>query len=132
MGAGVVALEGDGGQRGGTFVSAIRFGDPINDPADVIEDRDEVRSTTNGVMVGHAGWAGVEIEPANGCSGMVVFNWLYPRLCFRGVLSCGNPGSDQAVVVAQCQGVCRLSERSRRVGRIECGDRQLCERFGVG
>ena len=82
VGAGVVAFEGDGGECGGTFVAALRFGSPIDDATACVKDRDEVGLASNGTGVGHAGRSGVEVKPADDLSGVVVFDGLNPRFAF--------------------------------------------------
>src|SRR5258707_12569220 len=100
-GAGVIAFERDGGKGGRALVFALGFGSPIDDATTRVKDGDEVRSASNGIGVGHAGRFGVEIKPANGLAGFVIFDGLDPRLRYSWIFGIGNPSGNDDVVVAK-------------------------------
>src|SRR6185295_16102634 len=64
VGAGVIAFERDRGKGGRALVFAVRFGNPVDDPAHRIKDGNKVWFTADGVGIGHARRARVEIKPA--------------------------------------------------------------------
>src|SRR4051794_23048810 len=111
----VVALEGDSGKGGRTLISALGFGSPIDDATACVEDRNEVGSASNGIGVGHAWRFGVEVEPADGLAGFVVFNGCYPRAGFSWVFGFSNPSGNHAVVIAEGETGFRLNQWSGRI-----------------
>jgi len=132
MGARVFAFESNGGECGWTFVSSLRFGSPVDDAAVDVKHRNEMRFATDGIGVGHAGRTGVEVEPADGLSGLVILNGLNPRFGFGGVVRFVDPCGDDAVVIAKREFVFRLSEWSGRIGGSEAGFWQFADGGGVG
>ena len=82
MGAGVVAFEGERGEGGRALVFAFGFGNPVDDSTGCVKDRDEMWLAADGVDIGHAGRARVEIKPTDDLFGEVVFDRLDPIFAF--------------------------------------------------
>jgi hypothetical protein len=90
-----------------------------------------MRFATNWISVGHARRARMEVEPANGLAGFVVFDWL--RVVQNAIRVGGNPrvrnpSGDHSVVVAEWKFVFGLNERSGRIRAAKLRNREFFQR----